>query len=82
MSCDLAFSKGTTEPKDEEAITELAARAGKRGRELAKRARAEGADPSEHEGVGAIWAGMLERCRNRVEAQGQHPPSPHPSQAG
>ena len=70
MSCDLAFGKGTTEPKDEEAITELAGRAGKRERELAKRARAEGADPSEHEGVGAFWAGMLERCRNRVEAQG------------
>ncbi|PUU77477.1 hypothetical protein B9Z19DRAFT_1086267 [Tuber borchii] len=57
MSCDLAFAKATTEPEDEEVITEMAARARKKEKERAKKAKAEGTDPSEHEGAGAIWGG-------------------------
>ena len=50
MSCDRAFAKTTTEPEDE-----MAARAKERERELAKKMKAEGADPFGHRGVGAIW---------------------------
>ena len=57
MICDLAFAKATTEPKDEEVITEMAGRAKKREKEPAKKVKAEGVDPSEHEGAGAIWGG-------------------------
>jgi len=59
MSYDLAVAKATTEPEDEEVITEMAARARKKEKELAKKAKAKGADPSEHdeEGAGAIWGG-------------------------
>ena len=57
MSCDLACAKATTEPEDEEVITEMAARARKKEKERAKKAKAAGADASEHEGAGAIWGG-------------------------
>ena len=57
MICDLAVAKATTEPRDEEVITEMAGRARKREKELAEKLKAEGADLSEHEGAGAIWGG-------------------------
>ena len=57
MICDLAVAKATTEPEDEEVITEMAGRGRKREKELAEKLKAEGADLSEHEGAGAIWGG-------------------------
>jgi len=54
MSHDLAFAKGKAEPKDEKVITEMAARARKKEKDLAKKAKAKGADPPEHEGAGPI----------------------------
>ena len=68
MSCDLAFAKATTEPEGE-----MAARAKKRKKELAKKMKAEGADPFGHRGVGAIWGESAGRRRSRVGAQCQHP---------
>jgi len=60
----------------------MAGRAGKREKELAKKVKAEGADPSEDEGAGVIWGGVLGRCRNRVGAYGSDPLSPSSPRAG
>ncbi|PUU83747.1 hypothetical protein B9Z19DRAFT_1071564 [Tuber borchii] len=54
MSHDLAFAKGKAEPEDEKVITEMAARATKKEKDLTKKAKAKGADPPEHEGAGPI----------------------------
>ncbi|CUS13992.1 unnamed protein product [Tuber aestivum] len=55
MSCDLAFARATTEPEDEEVITEMAVRAKKKEKERAEKEKAGGADSTEHEGAGSGW---------------------------
>ncbi|PWW77978.1 cysteine proteinase [Tuber magnatum] len=67
MSCDLAFARATTEPEDEEVITEMAARAKKKEKERAAKAKADGANPAEHEGAGSGWGAGVGAVRQKAQ---------------
>ena len=65
MSHDLAFAKGKPEPEDEKVITEMAARARKKEKDLAKKAKAEGANPPKQEGE------KVEKGEDKEEKEGE-----------
>ena len=65
MSHDLAFAKGKPEPEDEKVITEMAARARKKEKDLAKKAKAEGANSPKEEGE------KVEKGEDKEEKEGE-----------